>query len=81
MTQADVHDGDSLLFQALSFLPEVTAVSKKVTGPRTPQNMVDRAPCMSNKKSDERKKEKENSKKKKTPRVNPEMETFCYHAE
>ena len=49
MTQADYCDGDSLLSQASSVLPEVTAASSKVAGPRTPQNMVNRTPCMSNK--------------------------------
>ena len=35
MTQADFHDGDSLSSQASSVLPEVTAVSSEVAGPRT----------------------------------------------
>ena len=38
--------------------------------------MDDWTPCMSNKKSDKRKREKENLKKRKTPRVDPEMETY-----
>ena len=76
MTQADFHDGDSLSSWASSVLPEVTAVSSEVTGLRTPQNMVNRTPCTSNKKSDKRKREKENSKKKKTPRVDAEMGTL-----
>ena len=63
MTQADFHDGDSLLSWASSLLPEVRAASYKVTGLRAPQNMVNRTPCMSNK--DKRKRVKENSKKKK----------------
>ena len=58
MTQADFHDGDSLLSQASSVLPKVTTASSEVAGLRTPQNMVDRTPCMSNKKSDKRKREK-----------------------
>ena len=75
-TQADFHDGDSLLSQASSVLPEVTAASSEVTGSRTPQNTVKRTRCTSNKESDKRKREKENSKKKKTSRVDAEMETF-----
>ena len=38
--------------------------------------MVDKTLCMSNKKSDKRKREKENSKKKKTPRVDADLDTF-----
>ena len=77
MTQADFHDGDSLSSWASSVLPEVTAASSKVTGLSTPQNTVNRTltPCTLNK-SAKSKREKENSKKKKTPRVDPEMETF-----
>ena len=58
MTQADFHDGDSLLSQASSVLPKVTTASSEVAGLRTPQNMVNRTPCMSNTKSDKRKREK-----------------------
>ena len=76
MTQADLHDGNSLSSQASSLLPALTAVSSEVTGLRTLQNTVDRTPYMSNKKSDKRKRENENSKKKRTPRVDPDMETF-----
>ena len=59
MTQEDSCNGDSLLSQAS---PEVTPVPSNISGPETPQNMVDRTLCMSNKKSDKRKREKENSK-------------------
>ena len=75
-TQADFYDGDSLSSQAPTVLPEVTAASSEVAGPRTTQNRVDRTLCMSNIKSDKRKREKENLKKKRTPRVDPEIETF-----
>ena len=75
-TQVDFCNTDSISSRASSVLPEVTAASSEVVGPKTPQNMVDRIPCTSNKKSDKRKREKENSKKKKTPRADTEMDTF-----
>ena len=75
MTQTDSCDGDSLSSQAC-VLPEVTAAASEVAGLSTSQNMGNRTPCTSNKKSDKRKRMKENSKKKKTPTVDPEMETF-----
>ena len=72
----DFCGGESLSSQTSSVLPEVTAVSSKVAGLSTPQNMADRTPCMSNKKSDKRKRNEENLEKKKTPWADPETETF-----
>ena len=50
MTQGDFCNAHSISSRASSALPEVTAVSSEVVGTRTPQNMVDRTPVMSNKK-------------------------------
>ena len=59
MTQADFSDGDSLPSWASSVLPDITAVSSKVAVPRTPQNMVDRTPCTSNKTSNRQEEKRE----------------------
>ena len=48
-TQMDFCTGDSLSSWASSVLPEATAVSSEVAHLKTPLNMVDRTPCMSNK--------------------------------
>ena len=75
-TQADFCNADSISSIASSDLHGVSAASIEEVGLKTPQDMVDRTPCTSNKEPDKWKREKDSTKKKKTPRVDTEMDTF-----
>ena len=46
MTEGDFPDGDSISSRASTVIPEVTAASSEVAGPKSPKNMVDKTPCM-----------------------------------
>ena len=76
MTQVDLCNGDSLSSQASSVLPEETAVSSEVAGPKTPPNMVNRTLVHQTKIQTRGKEIKRIQRRRKLPGYDAEMETF-----
>ena len=46
MTEGDFPDGDSISSRASTVIPEVTAASSEVAGPKSPQTMMGKTLCM-----------------------------------